>query len=255
MPCEVYHIVVGHCAHIGFGVHTLLGLEMRITTGLPRAARRHVAQSRMIGHTQCDTAVECGSNERERPTLATSHHGDIPAVPVWKGAKEVEQSGMKNVRFLRTNIDFIEWIFGPGEIDSIWVTFADPQLKSPRKRLTSPMFLNRYRKFLREGGTVNLKTDSRFLHEYTAAVVKDNKLEEICRGTDIYSQDNPAFPHELKTVQTFYEQYFLKMGMPITYLAFRLDGQQKNTELAEPQWDEKFWLEKEKEGRIPGRIR
>ena len=117
------------------------------------------------------------------------------------------------------------------------------------------MFLNRYRKFLREGGTVNLKTDSRFLHEYTAAVVKDNKLEEICRSTDIYSQDNPAFPDELKTVQTFYEQYFLKMGMPITYLAFRLDGDQKNTELAEPQWDEKYWLEKEKEGRIPGRIR
>ena len=98
---------------------------------------------------------------------------DIKGARLWKGAKEVEQSGMKNVRFLRTNIDFIEWIFGSGEIDSIWVTFADPQLKSPRKRLTSPMFLNRYRKFLIESGLVHLKTDSRFLHEYTAAVIKD----------------------------------------------------------------------------------
>ena len=182
---------------------------------------------------------------------------DIKGARLWKGAKEVEQSGMKNVRFLRTNIDFIEWIFGSGEIDSIWVTFADPQLKSPRKRLTSPMFLNRYRKFLIESGLVHLKTDSRFLHEYTAAVIKDNGLEQVCRSADIYNEDNPAFPPELKTVQTFYEQWFLKMGLPITYLAFRLEGKDspRTKELLEPQWDEKAWLEKENEGRILGRIR
>jgi len=182
---------------------------------------------------------------------------DIKGARLWKGAREVEESGMENVRFIRTNIDFIEWLFGPDEIDSIWVTFADPQLKSPRKRLTGTMFLERYRKFLKDGGFVNLKTDSRFLHEYTASLVEANGLEEICRSTDIYNEENPLFPAELKTVKTFYEQYFLKMGLPITYLRFRLEGKDapRTKPLAEPDWDSDGWLAKETEGRTPGRIR
>ncbi len=182
---------------------------------------------------------------------------DIKGARLWKGAKEAETKGMKNVRFIRTNIDFIEWIFGKDEISSIWVTFADPQLKSPRKRLTGVMFLERYRKFLVDGGEINLKTDSRFLHEYTSALVKANDLETICRSTDIYHQENPLFPQELKTIQTFYEQHFLKMGLPITYLRFKLEGPSspRTKPLLEPEWDDKKWLLAESEGRIPGRIR
>ena len=182
---------------------------------------------------------------------------DIKGSRLWTGARQVEQSGLQNVRFVRTNIDFIEWIFAPGEIDSIWVTFADPQLKSPRKRLTGVLFLQRYRKILKEGGMVHLKTDSRFLHEYTAALVEQNGLETVCRSTDIYHEAQPAFPPELTTVQTFYEQFFLKMGLPITYLGFRLEGSgaSSTTELSEPHWNTQYWLEYEAQGRTPGRIR
>lgn len=204
----------------------------------------------------------CGKGEY---TVALSHLYpnrnfigiDIKGSRLWTGAKKVEESGLKNVRFLRTNIDFIEWIFAPGEIDSIWVTFADPQLKSPRKRLTGVLFLQRYRKFLKDGGLVHLKTDSRFLHEYTAALVSQNGLDIVCRSTDIYNQQNPGFPPELTIVQTFYEQFFLKMGLPITYLGFHLEGKDapRTKELFEPQWDTQYWLEKESHGRLPGRIR
>ena len=84
-----------------------------------------------------------------------------------------------------------------------------------------------------------------------------NSLELLCKSTDIYNQDNPVFPSELKTVQTFYEQYFLKMGLPITYLGFRLENKdsQRCREFTEPDWDAGYWLEKETEGRTPGRIR
>lgn len=177
---------------------------------------------------------------------------DIKGARLWKGAKEAEETGLENVRFVRTSIDFIEWMFADGEVDEIWITFADPQLRSPRKRLTGTMFLERYRKFLKPNGIIHLKTDSRLLHEYTYELARQNSLEILCRSTDIYGEENPAFPPELKTVQTFYEQYFLKMGLKITYLGFRL---RPEVCFKEPEWDSAFWLEKENEGRILGRIR
>ena len=177
---------------------------------------------------------------------------DIKGARLWKGAREAEETGLKNVRFIRTSIDFIEWMFAEGEIDEIWITFADPQLRSPRKRLTGTMFLERYSKLLKETGRINLKTDSRVLHEYTYALAQQNSLEILCRSTDIYGEENPAFPAELKTVQTFYEQHFLKMGLKITYLCFRLGDAES---FREPEWDSAFWLEKEGEGRTLGRIR
>lgn len=180
---------------------------------------------------------------------------DIKGARLWKGAKEVEESGIKNVRFLRTNIDFIEWIYGQDEVSEIWITFADPQLRSPRKRLSGSMFLERYRKFLKPGGVIHLKTDSRYLHEYTKAVAEQNKLNLICCSTDVYKEaenTSQPFPKELTTVQTFYEQYFLKMGLPITYLSFQLNNSEP---IKEPVWDSDYWLVKENEGRILGRIR
>ena len=98
---------------------------------------------------------------------------DIKGARLWKGAKYATENKMSNVGFLRTRIEFINAFFGKDEVDQIWLTFSDPQLKSENSRLTSPLFLERYRKFLKPGGIVHLKTDSRFLHEYTKAVLCD----------------------------------------------------------------------------------
>ena len=112
---------------------------------------------------------------------------DIKGARLWKGAKYATENAMPNVAFLRTRIEFIDAFFGPGEVSEIWLTFSDPQLRgSENSRLSSPLFLERYRKFLKPGGIVHLKTDSRYLYEYTRSVCQVNDLQVFAYGTDIY---------------------------------------------------------------------
>ena len=111
---------------------------------------------------------------------------DIKGARLWRGAKTATEENLTNVAFLRTRIEFIEAFFGPGEVSEIWLTFSDPQLKSENSRLTSPLFLERYRKFLKPGGVIHLKTDSRFLHEYSKAVAIENNLTILAATTDLY---------------------------------------------------------------------
>ena len=114
---------------------------------------------------------------------------DIKGARLWKGAKYATENALPNVAFLRTRIEFIEAFFSPGEVSAIWLTFSDPQLHgSENSRLSSPLFLERYRKFLEPGGIIHLKTDSRFLYEYTAAVCQVNHLQILASGTDIYRE-------------------------------------------------------------------
>ena len=178
---------------------------------------------------------------------------DIKGARLWKGAKEATEESMGNVAFLRTRIEFIDAFFGPGEVSQIWLTFSDPQLRgSENARLTSPLFLARYSRFLKPGGIVHLKTDSRFLYEYTQSVIRANGLEVLASGVDIYNAPL-VIPSEAKEsledmdavfeVQTFYETMFLKMGLPITYLAFRL-GERR--EFGYPtDFDAAYWREAE----------
>ena len=92
---------------------------------------------------------------------------DIKGARMWTGATESLEAGMKNVAFLRTNIEIIDRFFAPGEVSEIWLTFSDPQMKKATKRLTSTFFMERYRRFLKDGGTIHVKTDSNFMFTYT----------------------------------------------------------------------------------------
>lgn len=151
---------------------------------------------------------------------------DIKGARMWRGAKTATENGMANVGFLRTRIEFISSFFADGEVDEIWITFPDPQLKKNRvkKRLTSPQFLEFYAGFLREGGSINLKTDSQHLHEYTKAVVAHNELPVECCNNDIYGS---GFADEILSIKTRYEGIFLAEGLPITYIKFGLDGKKQ----------------------------
>ena len=149
---------------------------------------------------------------------------DIKGARLWRGAKTATGEALPNVMFLRTRIEFITAFFAPDEVSEIWLTFSDPQPQSGNKRLTSPLFLERYRQFLKPGGVVHLKTDSRFLHEYTRAVVEANGLRLLACTTDLYSgtPDGTVAP-EVREVKSFYESMFLEQGVPITYMAFTID--------------------------------
>ena len=150
---------------------------------------------------------------------------DIKGARMWRGAKTATEQNMKNVAFVRTRIEFINSFFGEGEISEVWITFPDPQLKTRRakKRLTAPLFLERYAKMLAEDGVINLKTDSQHLFAYTSAVIDHFSLPCEVANDDIYGS---GYADEVLSVKTAYEQMVLERGLPITYTRFSLGGQQ-----------------------------
>lgn len=156
---------------------------------------------------------------------------DIKGARLWKGAKYVHENSVPNAAFLRTRIEFIDSVFAPGEISGIWITFADPQIGRERKRLTSPLFLERYRRVMGGNGIVHLKTDSKYLYSYTKALAVQNGLEILADTEDLYGERDDV-GKEL-SIKTFYESHYLKMGMPINYMAFRIG----DVPLKSPQWD------------------
>ena len=148
---------------------------------------------------------------------------DIKGARMWTGATQAINEGLKNVAFLRTNIEIIERFFTEDEVREIWLTFSDPQMKNPRKRLTSTYFMNRYRKFLKDGGLVHLKTDSNFLFTYTTYMVERNKLPLLVRTEDLYHTD--GFDEQTNTIlniQTYYESMWIERGLNIKYMKFEL---------------------------------
>jgi len=168
---------------------------------------------------------------------------DIKGARLWKGAKYATEHQMPNVAFLRTRVEFITAFFAPGEVSEIWLTFSDPQYRSENSRLCSPLFLERYRSFLRPGGIVHLKTDSRFLHEYALAVCRANNLRILASTTDLYNTEpHGSSPDVVREVQTFYEQLFLEQGYPITYLSFVIDHEGPFVSPKDPEeFDTKAW--------------
>ena len=169
---------------------------------------------------------------------------DIKGARLWKGAKYATQNHLGNVAFLRTRIEFITAYFAPGEVSEIWLTFSDPQFRSENSRLTSPMFLERYRSFMKPGGIVHLKTDSMFLHRYSRAVAESNGLRVLGCSEDLYGTPREALAMPAETVgalyevQTFYEKMFLEQGYKITYLSFVIDH---DGPFIHPDFDEEYW--------------
>jgi tRNA (guanine-N7-)-methyltransferase len=148
---------------------------------------------------------------------------DIKGARMWKGAKTAEKQSMGKVGFLRTRIELIESFFDRDEVDEIWLTFPDPQLKKRRskKRMTGSRFLNSYRSFLKKDGLIHLKTDSRELYDYTLNMINKNNLDIIANYPDLYSEQELG---ENLLIRTHYEQMFLDAGKKITYLCFRIDN-------------------------------
>lgn len=164
---------------------------------------------------------------------------DIKGARMYNGAKIALQEGLKNVAFLRTNIEIIDRFFAEDEVCEIWLTFCDPQMKNARKRLTSTYFMKRYRHFLKDGGLIHLKTDSNFLFTYTRYMVEANQLPLLFSTDDLYKEEKA--PHSvdclqqnnspstlnsqlstIKSIHTYYEDQWLARGLSIKYMKFQL---------------------------------
>ena len=152
---------------------------------------------------------------------------DIKGARMWTGATQALNEGLKNVAFLRTNIEIIERFFSENEVQEIWLTCSDPQMKNPRKRLTSTYFMERYRKFLIDGGIIHLKTDSHFLFTYTTYMVEKNGLPLLFKTEDLYHLGDPReIPSNLDpkvlSIQTYYESMWIARGLNIKYMKWLL---------------------------------
>lgn len=159
---------------------------------------------------------------------------DIKGARMWTGARQATEAGMGNVAFLRTDIELLPYFFAEGEVDEIWITFPDPQMKKVRKRLTSTRFLELYRRVLKAGGRINLKTDSPFLYTYTHILCQENGLQTEVDTDNLYGS---GFDDDILKIRTYYEQQWLDRGLTIKYIRFVLDH---DTALREPEVEIEF---------------
>ena len=173
----------------------------------------------------------CGKGEYS-VGLATRYPGknyigvDIKGARMWRGAKTSNDQKLSNVAFLRTRIEFINSFFKQDEVDEIWITFPDPHpgRRNSNKRLTAPMFLNSYRKFLKNRGMIHLKTDNAELYNYTKTIVSYNNLSTVFATDDLYSA---TISDDILSIKTHYEKIFVNAGLKINYISFRLDNEKK----------------------------
>jgi len=140
---------------------------------------------------------------------------------MYLGLKYARDNGLSNVAFVRTRINLIEMVFGKNEVSEIWITFPDPQPRDvkARKRLTSAWFLNSYKKFLKPGGIIHLKTDNIIFFESTLDVIEEQGCELLYSTYDVYAE---GFDNELTQIQTYYEKKWLDHGTKIKYMKFRI---------------------------------
>ena len=147
---------------------------------------------------------------------------DIKGARLWRGAKTALDDGLPNVGFLRTQIELLDHLFGQHEVDEIWITFPDPQIKYKRTkhRLTNAKFLELYKEILIPEGIIHLKTDSEFMHGYTLGLLQGLGHEVLYAHHDVYGNDYT--PEEVTSIKTYYESQYLEEGKKITYIRFKL---------------------------------
>jgi tRNA (guanine-N7-)-methyltransferase len=192
---------------------------------------------------------------------------DIKGARMHTGAKQALDEGLENVAFLRTNIEIIDRFFAQDEVQEIWLTFSDPQMKNAHKRLSSTFFMERYRRFLVDGGLIHLKTDSNFLFTYTTYMAEKNQLPVGFRTLDLYhdhrlkpTADGKMFNVEgeaflLPNFQTYYEAQWIERGLNIKYIRFALprDGALEEPDVEIELDDYRSYKRPKRSGKLTGK--
>ena len=206
----------------------LYGLNGELVSMKGEWAPKHFANDQPI-----TLELACGRGEYTIGLARQNPHRnfiglDVKGARIWKGARIALEKGLKNAAFLRIRIEQVANFFEPGEVSEIWITFPDPFLRKSKanRRLTAPRFLDAYKKVLRPGGLIHLKTDEPNLYEFTLEVLAEYPGAGILyQEEDIYSKPLPVPELELKT---YYERMHLEEGKTIKYVRFRLDGQKRH---------------------------
>ena len=148
---------------------------------------------------------------------------DVKGARIWMGASYALEINLSNAAFLRTRIEQIHLFIGEEEVDEIWITFPDPFLRESKekKRLTSPRFLDLYKKIIRKGGIIHLKTDSTDLYDFTIDTLQQYEGAAIIyQNDDIYASD---LAYKELAFKTYYEGEHLDAGKKIKYIKFTIN--------------------------------
>lgn len=148
---------------------------------------------------------------------------DIKGARFWRGAKTAIEEQIPNASFIRTQIELVDYIFEENEVDEIWITFPDPQIKYKRTkhRMTNLKFIERYKKILKKEGIMHLKTDSEFMHGYTLGLLHGANHEVLYANHNVYKLEGS--PEEVTEIQTYYESQYLEHNKAITYIRFKIN--------------------------------
>jgi tRNA (guanine-N7-)-methyltransferase len=165
---------------------------------------------------------------------------DIKGNRIYNGAKIALTEELKNVAFVRGQIDHLTEYFDEAEVDDIWIVFSDPFLRKPKNRLTHPRFLYIYQKVMKKGGVIKLKTDSKELYDFTLETIAEQACTIVDNIADIYGKGMANGP---LAIQTFYEKMHLAEGRTIYYVSFTLP----ETTIVVPQRKPKVAEESESE--------
>ncbi len=144
---------------------------------------------------------------------------DIKGARIWTGAKKAKELELKNVAFVRADIEMIQYFFAKDEVSEIWLTFPDPQMKKATKRLTATNFIKNYLIFLKKEHIIHLKTDSNFMFTYTYEMLLANHFEILEKKENIYEHIDK---NSVLSIKTYYERQWLDRGLTIKYLSFKV---------------------------------
>ncbi len=144
---------------------------------------------------------------------------DLKGARLWRGCKTVDEEKIPNAAFIRTRVDHLEKFFTHDEVSEIWITFPDPQPGKERKRLTSPVFIDKYRNILTDDGIIHLKTDDPAFYQYTMEVIAEQGHPVLYTTDDLYHSD---FKEDVISIRTFYEGIWLEQGKKICYVKYQL---------------------------------
>lgn len=141
--------------------------------------------------------------------------------------RKIPDEGLNNLAVISIDAELLQEIFIFGEIDRLYLNFSDPWPKKrhAKRRLTSPSFLELYKKVLKKESFIEFKTDNRGLFDYSLEQFKECGYTITHRTFNLYES-------ELKegNVATEYEEKFHKIGTPINKLIAQQNNSKGNKE-------------------------
>ncbi len=152
---------------------------------------------------------------------------DIKGHRFWRGAKTAQEESLPNVAFLRTRLEFIERYFEKDEVSELWITFSDPQPKDEKgtKRITSPIYIERYKNILKPGSLINVKSDSVLLYELSKEGYLEKGYNILLDSQDVYGELVNRVEEDLSealNIKTYYEKRWLSEGKKIHFLQLKV---------------------------------